>query len=85
MLDRSALGETCLLDMDFIAGHYDMHRGVRARIAIEDAVPNARLQNIRGDGPMCDQICWFGVFCSTDDYFLLARWSYTFFCLSPAK
>ena len=63
-----------MLDVDFLAEHFDIGRGIRPRLAeIEDAILEAWQQIIRCDNTLPEHVGWWGHF-SSQGAPLLARY-----------
>ena len=57
--------ESRLLDIEFIAAHFDIGRGIQARLLeIEDAIPYTWQGILRGDNTLPEHVGWWGFFSS---------------------
>lgn len=75
-----------LLDVGFITRHYNICKGVWARISkIEYAILDDWQLLIRGIGAISQHVGWLGVFCSKEDTPLLAHYGTCFFLLQRSK
>lgn len=81
----SSWTEARLLDIDTLAAHFDISRGVRPRIAeIEAAIPEAWHQATRGGVTLPDHLGWWGCF-SSQGTPLWARHGRMLFTLHPVQ